>query len=63
MMPTDSPTADRTKRIRLDLTEAEQQRLRIVAAQAGLSMSAYVRDLVLSTIETAEANKKTSKKA
>jgi plasmid stability protein len=60
-MPPTVPVKDRDKRIRLDLTEAEQQRLRVVAAQHGLSMSAFVRSLVLAAIEP-ENGKKSSKK-
>lgn len=49
-MPADIPVADRTQRNRLDLTREEQQQLRIVTAQNGLSMAAFARQVVLEAI-------------
>lgn len=51
--PTPMPaTAEpKTKAIRLELTEADQDELRVIAAKAKKSMAAYVRELVLKTIE------------
>jgi hypothetical protein len=49
-----TPLADRTKRVRLDLTPEENHRLRVVAAQAGLSIAAYTRRVVLADLDAAE---------
>ena len=62
-MPATTPVTDRPKRIRLDLTIAEHQQLRVVAAQHGQSMSAFAYSLVLAAIEPKPENgKKTSNK-
>lgn len=40
----------KTKAIRLDLPEDDHQALRVLAAKEGMSMAAYVRDLVLERV-------------
>jgi hypothetical protein len=49
-----------TKSVRLDLSEEMHRQLRVMAAQAGLPMSQYVRQLVEGVIRKTEpARKKT----
>jgi plasmid stability protein len=43
--------------LRLNLTPADRDRLRVVAAQAGMSMAAYARKVVLEAVEKAETPK------
>ena len=42
--------AEKAKVVHLVLTPAEQQQLRLVAASAGKSMAAYVKEVVLERI-------------
>jgi hypothetical protein len=39
-----------TKAVRVDMPEAVHAKLRILAAEAGVAMSAYVRDLTLAAV-------------
>jgi predicted HicB family RNase H-like nuclease len=42
---------EKLKAVRLDLTEEEHRALRVEAAKAGMSMSAFVKQLVLKQIK------------
>lgn len=45
------PRPSKPKGLRLELEEADVQRLRVVAAQAGLSMASYLRRIVLADLD------------
>lgn len=47
---TKAPKSDRLWQVRLALTTAERDRLRIMAATAGVSMSAFVYEIVAKVI-------------
>lgn len=43
--------ASTTKHVRLEITDEQHARLRVMAAKAGMSMAAYARMLVVRAIE------------
>lgn len=42
----------KTKPIRLDLTEAQHRKLRVMAAKDGKSMAAFCRDVIANLLES-----------
>ena len=46
------PIPPGTKAVRLELTDEQQAKLRVMAAEAGLSMAAYARRVVIEAIES-----------
>lgn len=48
------PEPSKLKQIRLELTEEQQRKFRIVAARHGMNMSQFARSLALGAIEQAE---------
>jgi plasmid stability protein len=55
------PTPPGSRFVRLELTEDQHSRLRVVAAQAGLSMAAFARMVVIRELD-APAGKPTGKR-
>ena len=49
---------DRSFSVRLDLTPEQRDRLRVVAAEAGLSMAAFARTALLEAVEVAEKRRR-----
>jgi hypothetical protein len=55
------PVPPGSKFVRLQLTPEHQARLRVMAAERGMSMAAYARQIVIGVIEAEAAKGKTKK--
>jgi plasmid stability protein len=52
------PVPPGTMHVRLELSRDQQSKLRVLAAQAGMSMAAYARAIVVREIESAKGGSK-----
>jgi predicted HicB family RNase H-like nuclease len=55
------PDSAESKIVRLELSPEHHARLRVIAAEAGLSMAAYARSVVMKAIDEA-SNRKVTKR-